>query len=101
MIDLYLVKSYKQKIEQTTVTRYKIDPQESIDLPAEVVLYTILENYGDQKTINFRELLTGTNLPGAVFTLTAEGLHNLSTWVFYRSIWPSTAFGNNRKIFYL
>ncbi|MGV3530568.1 MAG: DUF4007 family protein [Flavisolibacter sp.] len=79
MMDLDLIKVYKQQSDQGTVTRYKIDPQERIDLPNEILLYTILDNYGDQRTIGFRELLTGMNSPGAVFALTADGLYSKLT----------------------
>jgi hypothetical protein len=75
MIDLDLVKTYKQRMDQTMTTRYKIEAQERLDLPAEIVLYAILDNYGEQKTISFRELLSGFNSPGSVFALTAENLY--------------------------
>jgi hypothetical protein len=77
MIDLELIKAYKQKVDQQTLTRYKIEPQERIDFPLEVVLYAILDNYGNQNTISFRELLTGPNSPGSVFALTNEGIHKI------------------------
>ena len=76
MIDLDLIKAYKQKIDQGIITRYKVEAQERLDLPSEIILYGILDNYAGQKTISFRELLTGFNSPGAVFSLTADSLYN-------------------------
>lgn len=75
MLDLDLVKPYKQKSDQGIITRFKIEGQERIDLPAEVILYCILDNYSGQKSLNFRELLYGTNSPGSIFALNADGLY--------------------------
>jgi hypothetical protein len=77
MIDLDLIKSYKQRNDETIITRYKIDLHERLSIPAEIVLYCIMDNYPDHKTVSFRELLNGVNSPGSVFVLTAEGLHNI------------------------
>lgn len=79
MIDLELIKSYKQKSDQGILTRYKIEGQERLDLPAEILLYSILDNYEGQKTIGFRELLYGLNSPGSIFALNADGLYNVIT----------------------
>ncbi len=78
LIDLDIVKSYKQRKDddKTIVQWYKIETQDRIDLPYQIVLYSILENYKDQKTITFRELLTGNNSPGVIFVLNADGLYN-------------------------
>ncbi|HMF72770.1 MAG TPA: DUF4007 family protein [Flavitalea sp.] len=76
MIDLDIVKAYKQRTDQGMITRYKIEAQERRDLPVEIILYAILDNYNSQRSISFRELLTGFDSPGAIFTLTADSLYN-------------------------
>ena len=94
MIDLDLVKSYKEKTDQSLITRYKIEAQERIDLPAEIILYVILDNYEGQQSINFRELLNGLNSPGSVFALTAETLYNkiiLLTEKYRQIVYSETA----------
>ena len=75
LIDLDLIKMYKQRTDQATITRYKIEAQERLDLPIDIVLYAILDRYEGQQSISFRELLTGFNSPGAIFALNAEGLY--------------------------
>lgn len=96
MIDLDLVKTYKERVDQTIISRYKIEAQERLDLPIEILLYAILDNYDEQKTVSFRELLTGLNSPGAIFALTAEGLYNKieSLTYKYRNIVYTETAGN-------
>lgn len=76
LIDLDLIKQYKQRMDNSTVRWYKIEGQDRIDLPYQIVLYAILDNYENQKSITFRELQVGNNSPGMVFALNAEGLYN-------------------------
>lgn len=76
LIDLDLIKHYKQQVDSTMVHWYKIEGQERTNLPFEVVLYTILDNYGEHKSITFHELHTGYNSPGMIFALNEEGLYN-------------------------
>lgn len=76
LLDLDLLKHTKQRTESGLTSFYKIEAQERFDLPYQLVLYCILDNYPNQQTITFRELLTGVNSPGVVFALNAEGLYN-------------------------
>ena len=76
LIDLDLIKQYKQRIDNSIEHWYKIEGQDRIDLPYQIVLYTILDNYGMQKSISFRELQVGFNSPGMIFALNTEGLYN-------------------------
>src|SRR5690606_6849067 len=76
LIDLDLLKRFKQRgLDGKIVDWYKIEAQERIDIPYQVVLFAILDNYPDQATITFRELLIGRNSPGCVFALNPDGLH--------------------------
>lgn len=74
LMDLDLIKHYKQRIDNTIVQWYKADATERIDLPYQIVLYSILTNYENKKSISFRELQIGFNSPGAIFCLSPEGL---------------------------
>lgn len=77
LIDLDFIKRYKQRGVDGKLTEwYKIESEDRVDLPFQVVLYSILDNYPNQKTITFRELLIGLNSPGAVFAMNADGLYN-------------------------
>lgn len=76
LLDLDLLKHTKQRTESGLISFYKIEGQERFDLPYQIVLYCILDNYPNQQTLTFRELLTGINSPGVVFALNAEGLYN-------------------------
>jgi len=76
LIDLDLIKRFKQRGLDGKLTEwYKIESEDRTDLPYQVVLFTILDNYPDQKSITFRELFVGPNSPGAIFALNAEGLY--------------------------
>lgn len=76
-IDLQLMETYQsENAEDKIVEWFKVENDLRADLPALVVLFTILdhESYGD--SISFKELLTGLNSPGSVFALNEEGLYS-------------------------
>lgn len=76
LIELDLIKTYKQRDEDDKIIQwYKIEAQDRIDLPFQIVLFSILDNYKGQKSISFRELLSGQNSPGVTFVLNADGLY--------------------------
>lgn len=76
LMDLDIVKHYKQEIDDKMTHWYKIEGQDRIDLPFQIVFYVIANNYSKQKSITFRELLVGQDSPGVVFALNADGLYN-------------------------
>lgn len=77
MIELDLIKSYKaENSEGKIVEWYKVENSLQVDLPSEIVLYSILDNESYGKSISFKELLIGFNSPGNIFALNEEGLHN-------------------------
>jgi hypothetical protein len=77
MIDLDLIKSYKsENSEQKLVDWYKVENKLQVDLPSDLVLFTILDNDSYGKSIPFKDLLVGYNSPGAVFALNENGLYN-------------------------
>lgn len=76
-IDLQFMETYQsENAEDRIVEWYKIENDLRIDLPAEIVLFSILDNesYGD--SISFKELQSGHNSPGNVFALNEDGLYN-------------------------
>jgi len=77
LIDLNLMSSYEVENADTKkmVDWYKVEGKRQFDLPEEVVLFTILDNYEGEKTISFTELLNGTNSPGTIFCLSDEALY--------------------------
>jgi len=77
MIDLDLIKSYKaENTEGKIVDWYQMESKIQIDLPAEVVLFSILDNESYGKSIAFKELQVGFNSPGVIFVLNEEGLYS-------------------------
>ncbi len=77
MIDLDIMRSYKaENTDGKMVEWYQIENRIQIDLPAEIVLFAILDNESYGKSIAFKELLVGNNSPGAIFALNEEGLYN-------------------------
>ena len=76
MIDLDLMKSSKaENAEGKIVDWYKVENSFQIDLPPEIVLFSILDNEAYGKSISFKELLVGPNSPGNIFALNEEGLY--------------------------
>lgn len=76
MIDLDLMSHFEsENAEGKSVDWYRVQSKSQYDLPNEVVLFSILENYTSVKSISFSELLTGNNSPGLIFCLTDEGLY--------------------------
>lgn len=76
MIDLDLMKSYKsENAEGKIVDWYKVENSIQVDLPSEIVLFSILDNETYGKSISFNELLVGPNSPGNIFALSEEGLY--------------------------
>lgn len=76
-IDLQFMESYQsENAEEKMVDWYTIQNDLRVDLPAQIVLFSILDNesYGD--SISFKELQSGYNSPGSVFALNEDGLYN-------------------------
>ena len=75
LIDLDLISTHKaENAEGKLVDWYRIENKAQVDLPAEVVLFSILDNSSYGKSISFKDLLSGYNSPGMVFALNEEGL---------------------------
>lgn len=76
LLDLELIKRYKLRgVDGKLSEWYKMESEDRINLPYQVVLFNILETFSDQKTISFNDLLVGYNSPGVIFALTADGLY--------------------------
>ena len=74
-LDLDLIHEYKKLgIDGKSEEWYRITNETRDNLPYQIVLFTILDNYEDV-TISFQQLLTGYNSPGNVFALSAEELY--------------------------
>ena len=75
LIDLDLISVYKaENSEGKQVDWYRIDNRPQIDLPPEIVLFSILNNPLYGRSISFKDLQTGFNSPGMVFAINEEGL---------------------------
>jgi hypothetical protein len=75
MIDLDLMSTFKaENAEGKLIDWFRVESKEQLDLPAAVVLFSILDNPKYGKSISFQELLTGNNSPGSVFALNEAGL---------------------------
>lgn len=76
-IDLQMMDSYQsENAEEKMVEWYRVANDERLDLPAAVVLFSILDNDTYGLSIPFKSLLTGINSPGAVFALSEDGLYD-------------------------
>ena len=75
LIDLDLISTHKaENAEGKLVDWYRIENKIQVDLPAEIVLFSILDNPAYGKSISFKDLLSGYNSPGMVFALNEDGL---------------------------
>ena len=75
LIDLDLISVHKaENAEGKLVDWYKIENKPQVDLPAEIVLFSILDNPEYGKSISFKDLLTGYNSPGVIYAINEEGL---------------------------
>ncbi len=72
LFDLAFVEQVQQA-ESANRIRYRLENRDREQLPAEVVLYTILDKNPDL-SVSFSNLLAQDNSPGAVFALTSDGL---------------------------
>lgn len=80
LIDLDLLKMSKERYEEDgkviTLPWYRIESDERGSLPYQMVLFSILNSYPNQKTLTFRELHRGIDSPGVTFALTEKGLYD-------------------------
>lgn len=76
MLELNLINEFHQIIDKKKRTWYKIEVDEKDDLPWQIILYSILDNWQGQTSISFNSLLTENNSPALVFALTQEGLYS-------------------------
>lgn len=76
LTDLELMTNYQViNAEDKAIDWYRVENRSRPDLPEAIFLYTILDNPTYSKSIPFKELLTGYNSPGAVFSLSDDGLY--------------------------
>lgn len=71
LADLKLVRTLDRSGNQTF---YHIEETEREDLPAEIILYAILDNEEYGMSVNFETLMTGYNSPGSIFAINRTGL---------------------------
>lgn len=77
LIELDLIEKIKKYTGDEHIW-YKIESKERDNLPAEILLYSILENplYKNSDSISFEQLFYDHNSPGNIFVLTSKGLLN-------------------------
>lgn len=76
LIDLDLLQQTKQRNSAgKLIDWYKIESGERADLSYQIVLFSILDNPDYKNSITFKELQIGSNSPGLIFALNAEGLY--------------------------
>ena len=72
-IDLNLIEPLK-KFTDEEMDWYKIENKDRYDIPAEIILYGILNHLVDNNSITFDEMLFSYNNVGNVFALSSKGL---------------------------
>jgi len=72
-IDLNIIEPIK-KFDEEEIDWYKVVNKDRNEIPAEIILYSILSNDEYSKSISFEELSNGFNSPGNIFTITTNCL---------------------------
>lgn len=62
--------------EKGLVDLFRISNEDKHNLPVEIILFSILDNYPDMETIGFKELEIGDNSPGIIFALNKDALYS-------------------------
>lgn len=76
LIDLNLITAFfKENTEGRSVQWYRVGRQEQPDLPDELLLFAILDRFGETpRTISFGDLLEAPGSPGSVFRFSERAL---------------------------
>jgi hypothetical protein len=87
--DLNLIEETSKKIKDSK-TWYLVENRERENLPADILLYCILDNPTYGLSINIDELINGKNSPGRIFCLNTKGLidklnelTSIHDWIVY------------------
>jgi hypothetical protein len=68
------VEKHGSKDEKRFDDMFRIANEDRLNLPAQIMLFAILDNYPESDTIGFKELEIGHNSPGVIFALNKDGL---------------------------
>lgn len=82
--------------EKGLIDLYRISNEERKNLPAEIVLFSILDRYPDETIIGFKELEVGYNSPSVIFALNKEGLYSKIEQITKK--YKSTVFSSNAGV---
>ena len=76
LIELNLITSYyNENTEGKAVQWYRVGRQDRTELPGQILLYAILDQFGEEaQSIGFNDLLESPNSPGSVFRLSERSL---------------------------
>jgi len=75
LVDLELMEQIEgRNYEEKKVDYFKVESDIRYELPASLVLFSILDINPDAKSISFKDLHIGKDMPGSVFALSKEGL---------------------------
>ena len=69
------IKTKLDVIREKKVSYYAIEPGHRDSLPNQILLYTVLDYLGGDRTVTFQDLYNGHNSPGSIFALSQEGLY--------------------------
>jgi len=93
LIELDLIQQISKE-ESEGINWYKIESTEKSEIPAEIVLFSILDQNENQTSIPFYKLLNDYNNPGLIFAMNAKGLMekiNKITKMFSSVVFSDTA----------
>ncbi|MEM9299103.1 MAG: DUF4007 family protein [Bacteroidota bacterium] len=74
LLDLRLIRHFQDTSEDKLLDVYEINYNAQEDLPAEIFLFSILDNYNYSSSISFKELTVENDSPGIVFSINRDGI---------------------------
>ena len=97
LIDLELMqKTTGQDFNGKLVDYFKVENEQRTDLPFHIVLFAILDNERYGKSVSFKELRTGHNSPGVIFSLNEDCLFDKITEIIAK--YPTVRFSESAGI---
>lgn len=104
LVELNFISTFfKENPEGKSIQWYRVGRQDRNDLPNQILLFTILDRYGEEPgSIGFNELLEGPESPGSIFGLNERSLENklkeLSSFYMGDILYSDTAGNRNLQI---
>lgn len=77
LVDLQLMEQLEgSDYEGNKVDYFKVESSLHYEIPSALILFSILDSCPNSKSISFKDLHVGKDMPGSIFAFSKEGLYN-------------------------